>query len=85
MHYALNLHHLLLGVLEALGDVVDRLVLGDGVFLQGSLGWLKGSLLRLIREAVLQLPEGRQQPGAVSLQFTVLATHSELHSEPIAL
>lgn len=57
MQCVMNSHHLLLGVLKALGDIVDRLILGDGVFLDGGLGWVKGSLLRLVGKAVLQLPK----------------------------
>ena len=41
--------------------------------------------LRLVAEAVLQLPEGGQQPGAVSLELALLAAQAELHREPVAL
>ena len=40
---------------------------------------------RLSGQAVLQLPEGGEQPGAVGLQLTLLAAEPELDGEPVAL
>ena len=51
-------HHFLLGVLETLGDVVERLVLSDGIFLDSSLLRLKAAELRFAGQTPLQLPEG---------------------------
>ena len=77
-------HHLLLGVLEALGDVVEGLVLGDGVLGHSGLLGLEVPELRLPGQAPLQLPEGGQEPGPVSLELPVLPRDAELDGEPVA-
>ena len=55
------------GVLEALGDEVDRLVLGDGIFLLTSFLRLEGAELWFARHAPLQLTKGGEQAGSVRL------------------
>ena len=81
----IDLHHLVLGVLEAVCDVVDGLVLGDGVLLEAGLLRQKLPDVGLVREAVLELAERRQQTGTVRLQVALLAAQAELHREPVAL
>ena len=77
-------HHLLLGVLEALRDVVEGLVLGDGVLGHPGLLRLEVPELGLPRQTPLQLPEGGQEPGPVCLELPVLPRDPELDSEPVA-
>ena len=77
-------HHLLLGVLEALRDVVERLMLGDGVFGHPGLLRLEVPELGLPRQTPLQLPEGGKEPGPVCLELPILPRDPELHSEPVA-
>ena len=77
-------HHFLLGVLEALRDVVERLVLGDGILLDASFLRLKAPELRLARQTPLQLPEGGEQAGTEGLQFSLLPGDPKLDGEPVA-
>ena len=77
-------HHLLLGVLEALGDVVEGLVLGDGVLGHPGLLRLEVPELGLPGQAPLQLSERGQEPGPVSLELPVLSRDAELDGEPVA-
>ena len=77
-------HHFLLSVLETLRDVVERLVLSDGIFLDSSLLRLKAAELRLARQTPLQLPEGGEQAGTEGLQLALLPGDAELDGEPVA-
>ena len=77
-------HHLLLGVLEALRDVIEGLVLCDGVLRHPSLLRLEVPELRLPGQTPLQLPEGGQEPGPVGLKLPVLPRDAELDGEPVA-
>ena len=79
------LHHLILGVFEAVRHIVDGLVLGDGVLLDAGLLRKELSDLGFVGEAVLELPERGEQAGAVRLQVAVLAAQAKLHREPVAL
>ena len=47
--------------------------------------WFEFPDFRFSGQAVLQLPEGREQSGAVGLQLTLLAAEPELDGEPVAL
>ena len=77
--------HFPLCILEAVSDIVDGLVLGDGVLLLAGDRRLKLPDFRLARQAVFQLPEGRQKAGSVGLDLAVLAAKAELDGEPVAL
>ena len=77
-------HHFLLGVLEALGDVVEGLVLGDGVLGHPGLLGLEVPELGFPGQAPLQLSEGGQEPGPVGLELPVLPSDAELDGEPVA-
>ena len=77
-------HHFLLGVLEALRDVVEWLVLSDGILLDSSLLGFEAPKLRFARETPLQLSEGREQSCTISLQFSLLPRDPELDGEPVA-
>ena len=77
-------HHFLLSVLETLSDVVERLVLGDGIFLDSSFLRLKAAELRFARQTPLQLPEGGEQAGTEGLQLALLPGDAELDGEPVA-
>ena len=77
-------HHFLLGVLEALRDVVEGLVLSDGILLDSGLLRLEAPELRFARETPLQLSEGREQSCTVRLQFSLLPRDPELDGEPVA-
>merc|ERR1719259_1319208 len=79
-----EVYHLLLGVLKALGHVVEGLVGGDGVLGHACLGWVEGQQFGLVAHGVLQLTERREQTRAVRLDGPLLATHAELHREPVA-
>lgn len=81
----LSLHHLLLCIFKALRNVVNGLVLSNGIFLKARLGRIELANFRLIRHAILQFAERREQAGSISLAFSVLAAQSVLHREPIAL
>ena len=82
--------HLLLGLLEGLGDEVDGLVVCDRVLLQAGRRWLESlvlgrvlelailALARLVGQAVLQFTEGGQQPGPVGLELALLPADPEL-------
>lgn len=50
-------HHFVLGFVETLGDVVDGLVLSDGILLERRLGRIEGSDLRLASQTVFELTE----------------------------
>ena len=77
-------HHFLLGVLETLRDVVERLVLGDGIVLHSSFLRLEAAELWFAGETPLQLPEGREQAGTVGLQLPLLSGDAKLNGEPVA-
>jgi hypothetical protein len=79
------LPELLLGIFEALGDVVDGLVLLVLVGLDGCEGGLEGPVLGLVADGVQQLSVGGEQTGAVSLDLIVLLAETKLNSEPVHL
>lgn len=74
---------LLLGVFEALGDVVDGLVLLVLVRLHGGHLGVEGSVLGLVGDGVEQFAVGGQQAGAVGLHLAVLLAEPELDGEPV--
>lgn len=59
--FVFSSHHLCLRVLEALGDEVDGLVLGDGVLLGRGHGRVERLHLGLVAQAVLELAEGAEK------------------------
>lgn len=79
------LDHLLDRFVEAVGHVVDRLVLGDGVLLFTGLLRLKVTQLGFVRQTVLELSKRGQQSRAVSFEFAILTAQAELDREPEAL
>lgn len=76
---------LLLGVLEALGHVVDGLVLLVLVRLQRRGCGVEWAQLRLVADRVQELTVGRQQTGTIGLDFTIFLAQTELDSEPVDL
>lgn len=78
---------LLLGVLEALRHVVDRLVLLVLVRLHGRGGRLERAQLGLVAEGVQQLAVRRKQTGAVRLHVRASGffAQTELDGEPVDL
>lgn len=76
---------LLLGVLEALGDVVDGLVLLILVRLEGGGGGVEGAQLGLVADGVQELTVGGQEASAVRLDFAIFLAETELDSEPVDL
>lgn len=76
---------LLLGVLEALGDVVDGLVLLILVRLERSGGGVEGAQLGLVADGVQELTIGGQEASTVRLDFAIFLAETELDSEPVDL
>lgn len=76
---------LFLGILEALGDVVDWLVFLVLVGLDGGAGRVKSAVLGLVADGVQQFSVGRQQTGTVGLDFVVFLAQTELYGEPVDL
>jgi len=76
---------LVLGILEALGHVVDGLVLLVLVGLHGRGGGLEGTVLALVADGMEQLAVGAQESSAVGLDLTVFLAETELNSEPVDL
>lgn len=76
---------LLLGILEALGDVVDWLIFLVLVGLDGGAGRLECAVLWLVTDGVQQFSVSRQQTGTVSLDFVVFLAQTELYGEPVDL
>lgn len=76
---------LVLGVLEALGDVVDRLVLLVLVGLDGRRGGLEGPQLGLVAERVQKLAVRAEEARAVRLHVALFLAKAELHGEPVYL
>ena len=79
------LHHFLLGVFKTISHVVQWLVGGNGVLGSSRLGGFEGKEFRDVAHSVLELPKGGKETGPIRLQSSVLATHSELNGEPVAL
>ena len=77
--------HFPLGILEAVCDIVDGLILGDGVCLFTGDRRLELSNLRLARQAIFQLSKRGEKSGTVGLDITVLAAQTKLDGEPVAL
>lgn len=75
----------LLGVFEALGHVVNGLVLLVLVWLQGRGCGVEGAQLWLVRDGVQELTVGGQQSSTVRLDFAVFLAQAELHREPVDL
>lgn len=76
---------LLLGVLEALGHIVDGLVLLVLVRLQRGGCGVEGAQLGLVADGVQELTVGRQETGSVRLDFAIFLAQAELDSEPVDL
>ena len=74
-----------LHVVEALGHVVDGLVVLVVVLLYARLARVKLALLGHVGQGVVQLTKGRQQPGPVGPHLAVLTAQAELHGEPVQL
>lgn len=49
-----SLPHFVFGIFEAVGNKVNRLVLGDGVLLEAGLVGVKGQDFGLVRQTILQ-------------------------------
>ena len=77
--------HFPLGILETICDIVDGLILGDGVCLFTGDRRLELSNLRLAGQAVFQLSKRGEKPGTVGLDITILAAQTKLDGEPVAL
>ena len=80
-----NLPHLSLCVFKAVGDEVNWLVFGNWILLVPGHSRLELPHLRLVRQAVLQLSEGRQQASTVGLDLSLLAAQSKLDGKPETL
>jgi len=88
--------HLLLGILQRLGQKVHGLVRCDGKFLFGGNLWIPrldlGSSLRVltiirrsIATGVFELTKRRQESGTVRLIFTIFSTKTKLDRMPVTL
>jgi len=76
---------LVLGILEALGHVVDGLVLLVLVGLHGRGSGLEGTVLALVADGVQQLTVGAQESSAIGLDLTMFLAETELNSKPVDL
>lgn len=76
---------LVLGVLEALGDIVHRLVFLVLVGLDGGDGRLEGSELGFVAQSVEQLTVGAQEAGAVGLDLSGLFAQAKFNRKPVYL
>lgn len=76
---------LVLGILEALGHIVDGLVLLILVGLHGGGCGLEGAVLALVADGMEQLTVGAQESSTVGLDLTMFLAETELNSEPVNL
>lgn len=76
---------LLLGILEALGNEVDRLILLVLIRLDSCLCRVEWAVLGLVAHCVQQLTVGGQQTGTVSFDLVVFFAQAELNCEPVNL
>lgn len=76
---------LILGILEALGHIVDGLIFLILVRLHSCDCRLEWTMLALVANRVQQLTVGAQQTGAVGLDLAVFLAETELNSEPVDL
>jgi len=75
--------HFPLCILEAVGDIVDGLILCDWVLLITGDGRLKLTDLRFSGQTVFELAERGEQAGPVRLDLPVLPANSKLDGEPV--
>lgn len=80
-----KLHHFIFGTLETVSHIINRLILGNWVFLLGSFTWFKFPQFRLICQTVLQLSVWREKTSTESFHLTSLTTQSVFNGEPEAL
>ena len=70
---------------ERVGYVVERLILGDRILLNGCMARIEWQVLRLFRQAVFKLPKARQQASSICLNLAALPTKPKLDREPVNL
>lgn len=67
-----SLPHFLFGIFEAVGNKVNRLVLGDGVLLEAGLVGVKGQDFGLVRQTILQKKKKKRLQCALTPLFSSL-------------
>lgn len=73
------------GIFEALGYVVDGLVLLILVGLNRSGSRVEGPMFRLVTEGVQQFTNGREHSRTIHLQLLVLLAETEFNGKPVYL
>lgn len=76
---------LVLGILEALGYIVNGLILLILIRLHSCGSRLKGAMLALVADGMQQFTVGAQETSSVGLDLAVFLAETELNSEPVDL